>query len=1314
MYDRRKKSQSRCSELEDLKYKYYKELRDGKLKISGSGKYLRCPFCGDYMRSEYNLLELEQHASRIAKESKSATFRDKARHLGLLKYLDRYGDEVGSASQSIKRSPHISKSRHDDNRKYGKYTGHRLPQGAPNDRLCSAERTIPNVDKPVDSDMLTHTAAGNIDPGEMVTELIDSSTERKFRKSADEPIVWPWMAVVANLPIEKKDGRYVGESGRKLKDEWIIQGYNPVKVHPLWGFHGHSGFAIVEFSKDWEGFKNAMAFEKAFEVDNHGKRDWYAKRQKGGKLYGWLAREREYLGGGLIGKHLQNHADLKTISNIQKELHRKDTSLMSTLKMKKMQDAASHELRKIYKEQKRSKEELDDRKKELKQREKELYQRQALNENEKRKLDDQNKEDTYQSIYLKIRVDHSKEEEEINLGNRKIFVELDQDFTSEVRLGDGKIHRCEGKGTIIVHTKGDGECNIFDKKTSSSIITVPMSSNRVFPLIMPLEEKVALAGESVDQSQIWHLRYGHLNWNGLQLLKKNNMVICLPEIESKTQKKPVVDHLKIFGSIAYSHISTPNRDKFDEKSEKMIFVGYSDESKGYRLYHPIIQKLAVARDVIFDETTLWNWEGKSAEHLSQNDFYESSNVEYETEHGVPPPQSPNPTLQIPPDHIADSSSESPIRKTRSLREIYESGFESVSRKLGVYGVVALLCPNLGFYRYYIAQLLFSAQTRVSDVAAFCTIMVLLYHSFRNYSYAMLYSATLPKLGFLRCCILRYYLHAVQLLLCCSARDYLPALLVAFYLPTLLSAVIILLLQLSSCTVATTLHLLLLRYSCYSAATVNACICYFCYSCNNCPTAATLLQLILLPASATVATTVQLLLCYSLTLTTMHLLLCYSCYYCSASATTVAATLLQLLLLCLAALLMQQLQLLLPYSFDYYYCCRYLIYMGTNMQMIADFKKRMMKEFEMTDLGIMKYFLGIQVKQSGGEIVISQEKYIEDLLKKFHMENYNPVFSPMATNDKLKKDDGSEKVDAQLFRSLVGSLIYLTNTRPDIVQAVGMLSRFLNEPTKLHFAAAKRIMRYLQGTKRMGIKYVKEIDLKLIGYTDSDWGGSLDDRKSTSGYLFSLGTNIVSWSSKKQKTVALSSAEAEYIAASDATCEGIWLRRLLEDLQQDNFLQNDMAILQHQKADENILKLAEEQKREKELLHKKILELEAKLDQKQALELQIEHIKGAIGVMKLMVEEGDMEAKKKLESIEEELRDKEEELDGVESLNSNLIIKERRTNEEVQEAHKELIAAQSHRRHVIWQFTPFFEWRPPFAKRRGRIWLSWRSRCLFAL
>ncbi|KAF7130877.1 hypothetical protein RHSIM_Rhsim10G0166500 [Rhododendron simsii] len=107
---------------------------------------------------------------------------------------------------------------------------------------------------------------------------------------------------------------------------------------------------------------------------------------------------------------------------------------------------------------------------------------------------------------------------------------------------------------------------------------------------------------------------------------------------------------------------------------------------------------------------------------------------------------------------------------------------------------------------------------------------------------------------------------------------------------------------------------------------------------------------------------------------------------------------------------------------------------------------------------------------------------------------------------------------------------------------------MHEPSKLHYAAAKRILHYLQGTKKLGIKYTKEKDSKLIGYTDSDWAGSIDDRKSTFGQVFCLGTKIISWSSKKQRTIALSSAEAEYIAATDAACEAIWLRRILSDME----------------------------------------------------------------------------------------------------------------------------------------------------------------------
>ncbi|XP_057537921.1 secreted RxLR effector protein 161-like [Amaranthus tricolor] len=136
----------------------------------------------------------------------------------------------------------------------------------------------------------------------------------------------------------------------------------------------------------------------------------------------------------------------------------------------------------------------------------------------------------------------------------------------------------------------------------------------------------------------------------------------------------------------------------------------------------------------------------------------------------------------------------------------------------------------------------------------------------------------------------------------------------------------------------------------------------------------------------------------------------------------------------------------------------------------------------------------------------------------------------------------------MYRSLVGSLIYLTHTRPDIVNAVSIVSRFMSEPSKDHLTAAKRILRYIKGTKSYGIMYETEKFFKLTGYTDSDWAGSVDDRKSTSGYVFQLGNKVVSWSSKKQATVALSSAEAEYIAATSAAREAVWLRRVLIDLQ----------------------------------------------------------------------------------------------------------------------------------------------------------------------
>ena len=186
----------------------------------------------------------------------------------------------------------------------------------------------------------------------------------------------------------------------------------------------------------------------------------------------------------------------------------------------------------------------------------------------------------------------------------------------------------------------------------------------------------------------------------------------------------------------------------------------------------------------------------------------------------------------------------------------------------------------------------------------------------------------------------------------------------------------------------------------------------------------------------------------------------------------------------------------------------LIYTGNNSQMMEEFKKAMMQKYEMTDLGLMRYFLGMQVKQRPRQIFISQEKYVDDLLKKFNMQDCKPLATPMAMNKKLSKDDGQNKVDATVYRSLVGSLIYLTNSRLDIVHAVSIVSRFMSNPSKAHFAAAKRILRYVKGTKDFGILYEADRDFNLTGYTDSDWAGSTNDRKSTSGYVFFLGNKAI--------------------------------------------------------------------------------------------------------------------------------------------------------------------------------------------------------------
>eukprot|EP00257_Ricinus_communis_P019408 XP_015578394.2 uncharacterized protein LOC107261729 [Ricinus communis] len=208
----------------------------------------------------------------------------------------------------------------------------------------------------------------------------------------------------------------------------------------------------------------------------------------------------------------------------------------------------------------------------------------------------------------------------------------------------------------------------------------------------------------------------------------------------------------------------------------------------------------------------------------------------------------------------------------------------------------------------------------------------------------------------------------------------------------------------------------------------------------------------------------------------------------------------------------------------------------------------MKEvFEMTDLGEMIFFLGMQVQQKQNKIFVSQQKYAKEVLNKFNMEACKLTATPMNQKGKFSKENGAKKVDDKLYKSLIGYLMYLTATRPDIMHAVSLLSRYMNCANEIHLQVAKRILRYVKGTVDYGIKFSQVENFSLHGYSDSDWAGCADDMCSTSGYWFSLGSGIFSWCSKKQEIIAQSAAEAEYVAATAAANQAFWIRKLLTDL-----------------------------------------------------------------------------------------------------------------------------------------------------------------------
>lgn len=234
-----------------------------------------------------------------------------------------------------------------------------------------------------------------------------------------------------------------------------------------------------------------------------------------------------------------------------------------------------------------------------------------------------------------------------------------------------------------------------------------------------------------------------------------------------------------------------------------------------------------------------------------------------------------------------------------------------------------------------------------------------------------------------------------------------------------------------------------------------------------------------------------------------------------------------------------------------HCVLLLVYVddvlvtGSSLDLIAQTKSDLKMRFEMTDSGKCTFVLGIElVDGPNGSVTMCQRRYVDDILKRFGMDECKATVSPVDLSSRLVPSKDATKVDAP-FREAVGALMHLmTATRPDIAYAVGYVSRFMENPQQEHWIAVKRIFRYLQGTKSHGICYQPSGKIDFCGCSDADWAGDQADRKSTSGYAFMLLGAPISWGSKKQSSVSLSTSEAEYIALSLAIQEGKWIHRLL--------------------------------------------------------------------------------------------------------------------------------------------------------------------------
>ncbi|KAK2995948.1 hypothetical protein RJ640_003740 [Escallonia rubra] len=1192
---RDERSDSSDSELKDYKYRYYKELRDGKVKVRISDRIYKCPYCPDKRKEEYAYRELLRHASRIGRDSKSASFRDKAKHLGLVTYLERYMDTEGRSSRSRRNIEPVERDRERDqdlNSKSLRSTESStelvgIYQGGKS-KLSQSIRNVNPVESHLDAkNSYENTlSARTIDSAKNNLQAKNTSAKSSFEeiepslplqptaraivpfkgKANDEPIVWPWMAVVANIPVECKGGRYVGESGKKLKDEWASQGYNPVKVHPLWSFRGHSGYAIVEFNKDWAGFGNAMTFTNAFESDNKGKRDWYTERRKGDKLYAWIARDEEYNMNGLIGDYIRKNGDLKTVSDIEREDKRKDTKLVSNLtnqlemknkkceeiehkiskteifmgnvvrqkeemvqayndgKMKRMQEKAYHQLEKILTEHERTKARLQAQKEDLRFREKELREREAVNESEKKKLDHE-KEMNERAIFeqkkadesmLKLAEDQKIEKEELH---RRI-IELERNLDDKQRL-ELEIERMRGAIDVMEHMSNDEDMELRKKMESiredlkdkeeelegledlnQALIIRELKSNDE----LQDARKELINGLKDSRAFIGVRRMGELDEKPFHLVAKRNY--SDEEAEEKALE---------LCSLWEDHLRDPSWHPFKvitaEGRTKEIIVEEDDRMKslknelGAEVHEAVTRALSEMNEYNpsgrYPLPELWNnKEGRKAISPADQKIKMS-----------------NPSSSEGSD-ISDSELEEYIEK------YYERLKNSVMKlKVSDERFKCPFCPGEKKQTYLYKDLLQHASGVGKSTGSRST-----KEKGRHLSLVMYMEKVLDIKGSLT----QSRSEAFDIPKDTDANE-------SFVWPWM--------------GIVANIHVQWKdgRYIGESGSRIRD----------------------------------------DFTKKGFNPLRVHPLWN----------------------------------------------YRGHSGYAIVEFSRdwpgfynamRFEKSFEADHRGKRDYYEAEYVDDLYGWVARDEDYNSHDIIGE-HLRKAGD----------LKTIPAIEAEDKLKATKLVSNL---TN----VIEVKNMRLREMEIEYNETNMCLTNVMSEKDEMLREYNEEIKKMQQNARGHMEN---------------IFKEHERITLQLERQNRELQQREKELEMREAhNENERRNLYLEKKM----------NERATLEQKKADENVVRLADDQKREKELLHKRIIELEKKLDAKQALELEIEHMRGALQVMKHMGDDGDTKVKKQIEDIQRDLLDKEEELEGLEALNQALVIKERKTNDELQDARKELI------------------------------------------